>query len=138
MVGKGIVGLAKCTIRFFWFPMQHISPSIWQRPIGAFGTAIILLCIVLSIRYFILNRTVKYNEFYLIGLFIVNIVSYIKVNRTWGNWEARYLFPSLATIVFLMIAPLHHALDSLRFNRWFFPSVIFMGLWGYSYLLLTF
>jgi hypothetical protein len=71
-------------------------------------------------------------------LLLVNIISYIKVNRTWGDWEARYLFPSLASIVFLMIAPLYHALASLRRIRLFLPLVILMGLWGYSYLLLTF
>ncbi len=138
MIGKGIVGLLKCSIRFFWFPMQHIPPSIWQRPIGAVGAAIILFCLALCIRYFILNRRIKYNEVFLICLLLVNIISYIKVNRTWGNWEGRYLFPSLATIVFLMIVPLHHALASLRLNRLFFPVVILLGLWGYSYLLLTF
>lgn len=138
MIGKGIIVLIKSTIRFFWFPMQHIPPSVWQWPIGCIGTAIIVFCLALSIRYFISNKRIRYNEIFLMCLLLVNIISYIKVNRTWGDWEARYLFPSLASIVFLMIAPLYHALASLRRIRLFLPLVILMGLWGYSYLLLTF
>jgi len=136
MIGKAILGLLKGTIRFFWFPMQHIPPSPWQRPIGVVGTVFIVFFLALSVRYFLVKRKFRYNELFLIVLFLVNIVSYIKVNRTWGDWEARYLFPSLASIVFLIIVPLDNALTSLRMNRLFFPIVALLGIWGYSYLLL--
>ena len=138
LIVKAMVAMIKGSIRFFWFPMQHIPSSPWQRPLGFIGTLLIAFFLILTIRYFYVKKKFRYNEAFLIVLFAVNIISYIKVNHTWGDWEARYLFPSLASIVFLSIVPLSDFLTSLRLDRLLFPAAALLGIWGYSYLLLTF
>jgi hypothetical protein len=135
---KGFIIFLTTSIRFFWFPMQHIPISGNHRMIGFFGALILIALILIAIRYLYKKRSFTYNRMLLLGIFVLTLAAYIDYNLVWGNREGRFLFPALSSIIFLITHPLYSALQDIRWNRFYFPAIFLVGIWGYSYLLLTF
>jgi hypothetical protein len=135
---EGFMIFLRLSVRFFWFPMQHIPPSHAHFLLGVAGAIILGILCALAVRYYRKTGKLSYNDILILGLLAFNIAGYVKYNWIWGNREPRFLYPALLTIVFLMIVPLRKALDDIGKSGWFFPLCAIMGLFGYSYLLLTF
>jgi 4-amino-4-deoxy-L-arabinose transferase-like glycosyltransferase len=135
---KGFGIFISTSVRFFWFPMQHIPVSGYHRMIGFVGAIIIIALIFIGIRYLIKNKPFTYNHILIYGIFGITIAAYVKYNLIWGNREGRFLYPALSSIVFFFTVPIFSLLKEARLKRLFFPIIFILGNWGYSYLLLTF
>jgi 4-amino-4-deoxy-L-arabinose transferase-like glycosyltransferase len=134
----GFVIFIKTSVRFFWFPMQHIPVSLGYKAIGGIGAFMLLAFLILAIRYFKKVKPMTYNHFLLLGTLAVTLAAYVHYNLAWGNREGRFLFPALSSIVYLLVVPLSWAMKTVRYERLYFPAILLLGIWGYSYLLLTF
>jgi hypothetical protein len=135
---QGFIIFIKTSIRYFWFPMQHIPISIYQNALGIIGAIILIVLILLAIRYIVKKKPLTYNHLLLLGIALITLAAYFQYNLAWGNREGRFLLPALSSIVFFIIVPINSALKSIHCGRLFFPAILFIGAWGYSYLLLTF
>jgi hypothetical protein len=135
---KGFLIFLKTSVHFFWFPMLHVPDSRIHFMLGIVGAGILGIVCVLAVRYYKKRGKLSYNDLLVLGLLALNIVGYIKYNLIWGNREARFLYPALLPIIFMMVVPLNYALTSVGQSRWFFPLCGMMGLFGYTYFLLTF
>jgi hypothetical protein len=135
---QGFAIFLKTSVRFFWFPMQHIRVSFYQNVLGIIGALILIALISLAIRYLIKEKPLTYNHLLLLGIALITFAAYFHYNLAWGNREGRFLLPALSSIVFFTIVPINSALKSINCPRLFFPAILFVGAWGYTYLLLTF
>jgi hypothetical protein len=135
---EGFIIFLKASVHFFWFPMQHVQESPIHFMLGIAGMVILGTVCVLAVRYYHKAGKKSYNDVLVLCLLAINIIAYIKYNLIWGNREGRFLYPALLPIVFVMVVPLRYALASVRQLRWFFPLCTLMGLFGYTYFLLTF
>jgi 4-amino-4-deoxy-L-arabinose transferase-like glycosyltransferase len=135
---QGFPLFLKTSIRYFWFPMQHIPISMYHKGLGMIGACILIALTVLAVRYIMKARPLSYGHLLLMGILCLVIAAYVKYNLVWGNREGRFLLPALASIVFFIVTPLHGTLKNVRREWLYFPAVFLMGAWGYSYLLLTF
>jgi multidrug transporter EmrE-like cation transporter len=135
---QGFPIFLKTSVRFFWFPMQHIPVSTAHKLLGGVGAVMLTALAILSLRYIFKQRPLTYNVYLLIGIMAVTFAAFVQYNLIWGNREGRFLFPALSSIAFFMVVPLNAALKALRMERLFIPLGLFLGAWGYSYLLLTF
>ena len=141
LTGQGFIIFLKTSVRFFWFPMQHIPASPGQKILGAVGTVILVIVGALALKFIITKiskRAFGYNHALLVGLFALNLAAYVQYNLVWGNREGRFLMPSLGSLAFFAVIPLQETLAALRLTKLFFPLCMLLGLWGYSYLFLTF
>jgi hypothetical protein len=135
---QGFIIFLKTSIRFFWFPMQHIPVSFYLALLGIFDALILIALLSLAIRYIIKEKPMTYNHLLLMGTALITFAAYFQYNLAWGNREGRFLLPALSSIVFFIIVPINSALKSINREWLFFPTILFIGAWGYSYLLLTF
>jgi hypothetical protein len=134
---QGFPLFLKTSVRYFWFPMQHIPISLYHKGLGMIGACILIALIVLAARFIIREHPLSYGHVLLTGILLVVIAAYVKYNVVWGNREGRFLFPALSSIVFFIVTPLHAAIKDTGREWLYFPAVVLVGAWGYSYLLLT-
>ena len=135
---KGFIIFLKASVHLFWFPMQHVPDSRMHFILGIAGMAILGTVCILTVRYYLKTGKKSYNDILVLCLLAITFVAYIKYNLIWGNREGRFLYPALLPIILVMIVPLRYALASAGLSRWFFPLCTMMGLFGYTYFLLTF
>ncbi len=138
LTAEGFPIFLKTSVRFFWFPMQHIPVSVYHKMLGGAGAAILIALAILALRYFVKERPFSYNHMLLLGIMTITLGAYVQYNLVWGNREGRFLFPALASLVFLMVVPVRSALKAARREGLFIPAALAVGAWGYSYLMLTF
>jgi len=135
---EGFFLFLKTSVRYFWFPMQHIPISFYHKTLGMVGACILIGIIILSIRYIVKEKRLSFGHVLLIGILLITIAAYVQYNLVWGNREGRFLFPALSSIVFFITAPIYSMVKENKSKRLYFSTILFIGVWGYSYLLLTF
>jgi 4-amino-4-deoxy-L-arabinose transferase-like glycosyltransferase len=135
---QGLPLFIKTSIRYFWFPMQHIPISMYHKGLGMIGACILIALIALALRYVSKEKPIGYNHILLIGILTITLIAYVNYNLVWGNREGRFLLPAFSSIAFFTVSPLLSALKNIRCERLYFPAIFVLGAWGYSYLLLTF
>jgi hypothetical protein len=135
---QGIVGFLKETDRYFWFPMQHLhggTPAFFV--LCSVGAAILTAHLLMTIFYFVKYRRRDFPVILLLLLLLLNGAAYVwyAFFTQWGNHEARFLFPALASIAFFMIVPAYQFFNRLKAQRFFVPYILVIALFPYPFLL---
>jgi hypothetical protein len=134
-----IIMLVKNTIKLFWFPMQNLQGGTAPFLIICAWGAVILAVHTVAALVFLAqkhNRTSSVNIFLL--LFFVNAAAYAWYFffSPWGNPEARFLFPALASISFFMTMPVYIFFKKLTIEIFFLPYIV--AVVSFPYLFIAF
>jgi 4-amino-4-deoxy-L-arabinose transferase-like glycosyltransferase len=101
----GLAHTLKATVRYFWFPMQHVPgvpPVVMLRYAGA---GILLLHGVAAVAYFRRSGAADVRGIAMALLLASALLGQMILGMSWTDVEGRFLMPALAAIVFLMVAP---------------------------------
>jgi len=96
---------AASTLRTFWFPMQHLSPTPAVVALRGIGALLAILHATLALRF--LSRRLPFDGPGFIGVALVAgvLAGYVALILSWGESEGRFLLPALGPLVFLFVAP---------------------------------
>ncbi len=122
------------TIKYFFFPMQHVPVTMAFKLINYTGVALIAVHTGLIFRHLV--KLFQRNTVYRILLLIVAlaVISYVSLLTKWFNAEGRYLFTAFGPIVLLLFPAGFREIASWRFLK------IVAGVeivFGYLYFLLV-
>lgn len=101
------------TIRFFWFPMSHIQPLAIVKVIRSWGGFIALLH-TLAAAWYVRRFGLDLRGWALALLLALAIAAHFRLNFIWGEAEARFLYPALASIAFFFVLPAYAFLSRFR------------------------
>lgn len=101
------------TIRFFWFPMSHIESLPVVRAIRSWG-GILALAHTAAALWYVSRRRLDPRGWMLALLLALMLAAHFRLNWTWGQSEARFLYPALAAIAFFFVQPVHAWLGRFR------------------------
>jgi hypothetical protein len=125
------------TMRFFWFPMQHVHASHAAANIVRFEALLLLVNIAICVLY-IRSRKNFVPWKLLCGLLVAtNCAAYISFNLHWDNAEGRYLFPSLVPVLLFFCVPVWHYCRRFGLERAVLPLLCAEALFPYVNLLLV-
>jgi 4-amino-4-deoxy-L-arabinose transferase-like glycosyltransferase len=134
-----IIGLIKGTVKYFWFPMQHLqSGTIAFTLLTVIGGGILALHAVAAVWWIARNalrRKLTSGVVFIIALSGIVAVVYTWYYFAWLNPEARFLFPALGPLCFFMIVPMHDLFCRIHAGRLFLPYVLMIGIFSYPFLL---
>ncbi|MBN1601916.1 MAG: hypothetical protein JW915_09915 [Chitinispirillaceae bacterium] len=122
------------TVRFFFFPMQHVPVTFVFKLVNYAGVALVVAHIsMISVHIVKLLRT---DLVYRIALLIVGLAvcSYVMLLTKWFNAEGRYLFSGFGPMVMLLF-PVH--VEKIRLWRYLKIIVIVEIAFGYIYFFLV-
>jgi 4-amino-4-deoxy-L-arabinose transferase-like glycosyltransferase len=101
----GLIHTLRATVRYFWFPMQHVpgvAPVVALRYVGA---AILLLHAVAAAAYVPRPVAPDVKGLTIVLLLALALIGQVTLGMSWTDVEGRFLMPALAPIAFLMVAP---------------------------------
>jgi hypothetical protein len=96
------------TLRFFWFPMQHVPASAAAAAVVKIEALLLLINVGLCAFYVRSRRSIDAWKLLLVLLVVANAAAYISFNLHWDNAEGRYLFPSLVPMLLFFCVPVSH------------------------------
>ena len=100
--GVRLRALVEGTINYFWFPMQHLRPSAWLKGMRVLGAAILAgHAIAAGARARV--RALRGAHLYLALCGLAVAASYVRLNLSWSEPEARFLLPAFAPIVYGLV-----------------------------------
>ena len=73
---KGFPLFLQTSIRYFWFPMQHIPISLYHRGLGIIGACILFALTAFALRYIAKEKPIRYNHSLLIGILTMTLIAY--------------------------------------------------------------
>jgi 4-amino-4-deoxy-L-arabinose transferase-like glycosyltransferase len=133
-----IIGLIKGTVKYFWFPMQHLqSGTVAFTLLTVIGGGILSLHAVVAAWWLArgaLRRALTSEMVFIVALFCLVAVVHAWYYFAWLNPEARFLFPALGPLCFLMIIPMHDLFYRIHAERFFLPYVLLIGIFSYPFL----
>ena len=92
-------GLVAGTVRYFWFPMQHLAASPWTRIprlIGAVAIALHAAAWLVTIG----RRGLSRVELPVVLCLALALAAHLWLNLAWSEPEGRFLLPAFAPIVY--------------------------------------
>lgn len=104
--------LLRSTIRFFWFPMQHVPDAGGAKLVEGLIAIATLGVGAAFVAWVARRRDWSIAETLLFASLLLAIVAHLRLNWLWFNPEGRYLFPALGAIAFCVAAPLARALQN--------------------------
>jgi len=134
---QGLYGFLKVTDKYFWFPMQHLhGGTAAYFVLCAIGAAVIAAHALAAVLYFVKYGRRSFPAAALLIIFLLNAAAYVWYFffTEWGNPEARFLFPALASLVFFFIVPAYRVFTHFRIERYFLPYILAVGLFPYPFL----
>ena len=137
---QGLYGFLKMTDKYFWFPMQHLhGGTAAYSGLCAIGAAVIAAHALAAVWYFVKDDRRSFPAAALLLILLLNIAAYAWYFffTAWGNPEARFIFPALASIVFFFIVPAYRIFSHFRIERYFIPYILAIGLFPYPFLFFT-
>ena len=128
-------GLFKGTIKYLWFPMQHLEGGTSAfLSLGFIGAAIAGFHLVLTIAWLFKKGRPGYATVMLLTLLLLNAAAYVWYYMQWQNPEARFMFPALAAIAFFMLVPVYEVFKGIKAESLFLPYVAAIVLFPYVFL----
>ncbi|MBN2188665.1 MAG: glycosyltransferase family 39 protein [Chitinispirillaceae bacterium] len=137
---QGLYGFLKATDKYFWFPMQHLEGGTFAYfCLCALGGGVIAFHAILAVLYIVKENRRSFCAAALFLFLLFNLAAYgwYFFFTEWGNPEARFLFPALASIVFFFIVPAHGFFVRLKIERLFLPYVLAISLFPYPFLFIA-
>ncbi|HEX2955826.1 MAG TPA: hypothetical protein VHO70_03305 [Chitinispirillaceae bacterium] len=122
------------TIKYFFFPMQHIPVTMAYKLINYAGVALIVAHVSLVFRHLVMLFRTERAYRLLVLIVALAVVSYVSLLTKWFNAEGRYLFTAFGPIVLLLFPAGFRAMASWRYLK------IIAGVeivFGYLYFLLV-
>ena len=133
-----IIGLAKGTVKYFWFPMQHLQGgTVAFALLTVFGGGILALHAVAAAWWLArsaLQRELTLAIVFILMFFCLVAVAYAWYYFAWLNPEARFLFPALGPHCFFMIVPMRDFFCRIHAERLFLPYVFLIGIFPYPFI----
>ncbi|MBN1128806.1 MAG: hypothetical protein JXA71_07460, partial [Chitinispirillaceae bacterium] len=133
-----LVGLIKGTVKYFWFPMQHLqSGTIPFFLLTTIGGAILFLHAAIAAWWLfrrVQQHAVTTEIAFLAALFCLVAAVHAWYFFEWLNPEARFLFPALGPLVWLLLVPMHEVFDRIRAGRLFIPYCLANALFPYAFV----
>jgi hypothetical protein len=132
----GIFGFFKATVKYFWFPMQHLhgGTPAWFLLIVC-GSAIIVAHAACAGVWMVKRRRFDFISAVFLLILLLNVLAYVWYFIQWRNPEARFLFPALGALVFFFIVPAYQFFIRLKMERLFVPYICVISLFPYPFLL---
>jgi hypothetical protein len=137
---QGLYGFLTATDKYFWFPMQHLhGGTAAYFVLCAVGAAVITVHALAAVWYFVKDGRRSFPAAALLFIFLLNAVAYAWYFffTKWGNPEARFLFPAIASIAFFFIIPAYDLFTRLNLERFFLPYILVVSLFPYPFLFFT-
>jgi 4-amino-4-deoxy-L-arabinose transferase-like glycosyltransferase len=133
-----LVGFVKGTVKYFWFPMQHLrggsTPFMALTVIGGGIVAFHAAAAVWWFRRNVLRRELTAGILFAAALFCLVAVVHAWYYFEWLNPEARFLFPALGPLVVLLVVPMHEAFARIKAQRFFILYCLTIALFPYMFL----
>lgn len=101
----GFAHVIRSTVRYFWFPMQHVSGSAAANGIRVFGALLLALHAAAAVVYLRRPGGPDVKGLTMALLLFFALLAQITLGMSWTDIEGRFLLPALAPIAFLMVAP---------------------------------
>lgn len=101
----GIAHTIKATIRYFWFPMQHVPGVVPVVALRSLGAAFLMLHAVAALAYLRRPGRADGKALTMLLLLVGALIGQLTMGLSWPDAEGRSLMPALAPISFLMVAP---------------------------------
>jgi hypothetical protein len=131
----GAAGLVKATIKYFWFPMQHLhggTPAFFL--LVACGGALLCGHLILATRWVARKEHRTFVTAFSATVLLLNAAAYVWYFVQWRNPEARFLFPALGPLVFFVVVPTYQFFSRFNIERLFLPYVLALALFSYPFL----
>ena len=93
------------TVRYFWFPMQHVSRSAPVLVIRWLGAAVLPFHALAALLWFRRRPPATAGGVVLVLILWSALVSVAMLGRSWGDIEGRFLMPALGSIAFFLTVP---------------------------------
>jgi hypothetical protein len=136
---QGIYAFVKMTVKYFWFPMQHLEGgTAAYAALCALGAVVIAAHALAALTFYIREARRDFTATAMLLFFLLNAAAYVWYYffAEWGsNAEARFLFPALASIAYFFIVPAHRIFSHANLERLFFPYILLISLFPYPFLL---
>ncbi|MBN2036308.1 MAG: phospholipid carrier-dependent glycosyltransferase [Chitinispirillaceae bacterium] len=134
-------GFFKGTVKYFWFPMQHLEGgTVAFMLLTLCGGTICILHAAAAGWWLVRNmrlRTLAAETSLMIALLALVTLVHAWYYVEWLNPEARFLFPALGPLMLFMIAPVFELFSRFNAQRvtvfWFF----LIALFPYPFLLMA-
>jgi hypothetical protein len=101
----GLAHILKATVRYFWFPMQHVPGGGASAAIRLSGAVILPLHAAAAVVYLRRPGGPDVKSLAMAVLLFFALAAQVILGMSWTDVEGRFLMPALAPIAFFMVAP---------------------------------
>lgn len=99
------VGSAVRTVSTLWFPF-HDLPAHWAaQALRVLGGVLVVLHAGLALAYLTRRRPLDAAHLTIVAIVAVTLAGHLALGLRWGEGEGRFLLPALASIAYLVVAP---------------------------------
>jgi 4-amino-4-deoxy-L-arabinose transferase-like glycosyltransferase len=135
---QSVLGLVKGTIKYFWFPMQHLQGgTVAFALLTVIGGGILALHATAAVWWIArsaFRRELTGEIVFAMALFCLVAAVHAWYYFAWLNPEARFLFPALGPLCFFMIVPMRDFFCRIHTERFFIPYVCLIGIFSYPFI----
>jgi 4-amino-4-deoxy-L-arabinose transferase-like glycosyltransferase len=133
----GFITFLKHSVRFFWFPMQHVPGSRIAGLMGWWGALLLVLGAAGVACRLRRTRTVAYWAILFAVLLLTTLAAYVRFNLVWPHAEGRFLFPALAPLSLFFVPGLQLLRNRIRWPHAASAALTVLVCWPWLYLLLA-
>jgi 4-amino-4-deoxy-L-arabinose transferase-like glycosyltransferase len=101
----GFAHILKATVRYFWFPMQHVSGGAASSAIRQIGAVILLVHAAAAVLFLRRPGGTDARDLTMVMILSIALVAQVTLGTSWTDVEGRFLLPALAPIAYFMVAP---------------------------------
>lgn len=126
-------GLLAGTVRYFWFPMQHLASTPWVRILRLLGAAVIALhagaWLVAIVR-----RGLTRAELPVVLCLGLALAAHLQLNLAWSEPEGRFLLPAFVPIVYGFAIGVWNRVERTRWETMGAMELLAVALLPLAYL----